>query len=364
MSKAAVLYRPKEPLVIEEIEVAEPQAGEVMVKLGASGICRSDYHIILGEWAYPMPVILGHEAAGTVAKVGPGVTTVKAGDPIIISFRPSCGTCHYCTIGRPVLCQVREKAGVGVMLDGTRRFSRNGQPINHFATTSSFGEYTIIPESSAIPVRPEIPMDIAALIGCSVTTGALAVFNTAKVEPGSTVAVIGTGGVGLNCIQGAKIAGAAKIIAVDMLDTRLAFAEQFGATHGVNASKSDPIQEIRRLTGDGVDFSFDAFGSAKTTRQAYDMIRNGGVCTIVGMAPDGDDMVIPARMLPATEKTIKGSYYGSVRPRVDMPKLVDLYLDGQLKLDELVTATYTLDEINEGFAALDRGEGARGVIVF
>ena len=364
MSKAAVLYRPKEPMVVEEIDVNEPKAGEVMIKLGASGICRSDYHIIVGEWSHPLPVILGHEAAGTVAKVGPGVTSVKPGDPVIISFRPSCGVCQYCTIGRPVLCQCREAAGPGRMLDGTIRFSKNGQPIYHFATTSSFSEYSIIPESSAVPVRPEMPMDKAALVGCSVTTGVLAVFNTAKVEPGSNVVVIGTGGVGLNCIQGAKIAGAAKIIAVDMLDSRLDFAQQFGASHSVNAAKEDPVQAVRRLTGDGADFSFDAFGSAKTTRQAYDMIRSGGTCTIVGMAPDGEDMVIPARALPATEKTIKGSYYGSVRPRVDMPKLVDLYLDGKLKLDELVTATYTLDEINEGFAALERGEGARGVIVY
>lgn len=235
-------------------------------------------------------------------------------------------------------------------------------------TSPAFGSAisisSIIPESSAIPVRPEMPMDKAALIGCSVTTGALAVLNTAKVEAGSNVVVIGTGGVGLNCIQGAKIAGAGRILAVDLLDGRLEYAEQFGATHLVNATKEDPIEAIRRLTDGGADFSFDAFGSAKTARQAYDAIRPGGVCTIVGMAPDGEDMSIPARMLPALEKTIKGSYYGSVRPRVDMPRLVDLYLDGKLKLDELVTATYSLDQINEGFAALNRGEGARGVIVF
>ena len=362
MAKAAVLYRVNEPMAVEEVDVDEPRAGEVMIKLGASGLCRSDYHVIVGEWAHPLPVILGHEAAGTVARIGPGVTSVKPGDPVIISFRPNCGVCHYCTIGRPVLCTRR--GAPGRMWDGTSRFSKGGEPINHFATVSSFSEYTIIPENGAIPVRPEMPMDKAALIGCSVTTGVLAVFNTAKVEPGSNVVVIGTGGVGLNCIQGAKIAGAAKVIAVDMLDGRLEFAEQFGATHLVNAAKEDPVQAVRRLTGDGADFSFDAFGSAKTTRQAYDMIRPGAVCTIVGMAPDADEMAIPARALPATEKTIKGSLYGSARPRVDMPKLVDLYLDGQLKLDELVTATYSLDEINDGFAALGRGEGARGVINF
>ncbi|HEX2172091.1 MAG TPA: Zn-dependent alcohol dehydrogenase [Dehalococcoidia bacterium] len=363
--KAAVLYERGTPLKVEEIEILEPRQGEVLVRLGASGVCHSDLHVVNGQIPSPLPIILGHEAAGTVERVGEGVTVVKPGDHVVLSFMPSCGLCRYCTTGRPHLCDVGARStAAGTLFDGTVRFRKGDQEIKHMSGVASFGQYTVANQESCIPIREDVPFDRACLVGCGVMTGVGAVINTAKVEPGSSVVVIGAGGVGLNVIQGAVLAGAEKIIAVDMLDNKLEMAQQFGATHVINAGREDPARSVRRLTGGGADYAFEVIGNVKTIRQAYDAVQRGGTAVVVGVAAVGAEVGLPAFSLPMMEKTLKGSFYGSTRPRVDMPKLIDLYLAGKLKLDELITRTIPLDAVNEAFGAMERGEVARSVIVY
>ena len=361
--KAAVLYQRETPLQIEDVEVLDPKQGEVLVRLGASGVCHSDLHVLHGQIPSPMPIILGHEAAGTVERVGQGVRLVKPGDHVVLSFMPSCGVCRYCSAGRPHLCEVGARStAAGTMFDGTTRFRKGDQEIKHFGGVASFGEYTVVNEEGCVPIREDVPFDRVALVGCGVMTGVGAVINTAKVEPGSSVVVIGAGGVGLNVIQGAVLAGAEKVIAVDMLDNKLDLAQQFGATHLVNGGREDPPRTIRRMTNGGADYAFEVIGNTRTIRQAYDSIHRGATAVVVGVAAPGDEVKIDAFTLPMMEKTLKGSFYGSTRPRVDMPKLIDLYVAGRLKLDELITRTIRLDEVNEAFAAMERGEVARSVI--
>ena len=333
-----------------------------MVRIAAAGVCHSDLHYMKAEWPCPRPIVLGHEGAAIVERPGPGVKSVKAGDHCILVFRPNCGKCHYCTIGRPMLC-VGHNTPMGTLYDGTTRLSLNGQAVYHLARIACFSEYAVIPEEQLLPIASDVPLDRAALVGCAVTTGIGSVMNTAKIEPGSTVVVIGCGGVGLNVIQGARMLQAGRIIAVDLFDEKLDFAIEFGATDAINARNTDPVARIRELTGGGVDYAFDAFGSGKTVRQAYECIRPGGTAIQVGIAPHGDMAQIDAWALTVQEKTLKGSFYGSARPRVDMPRLLDLYRQGRLKLDELVARTYRLDQINEAYAALQGGAVARGVIV-
>lgn len=362
--KAAVLYEYRQPLVVESIDIDAPRTGEVRVRTVASGVCHSDYHIVKGEWTPPVPVVLGHEAAGIVEEVGVGVDSPVVGDHVIISFRPNCGRCHYCTIGRPVLC-IGHRAPAGTLFDGTTRLHKGDQRIFHMTGISSFAETMIVAAECAIPIRKDMPLDRAALIGCGVTTGVGAVTNCARIEPGSTVAVVATGGVGLNCIQGARMAGASRIIAIDLLDNKLEFARSFGATDTVNSSREDAVSSVKELTGGfGVDYAFDAIGSAPTARLVYDLVRSGGTAVIVGMAPTGVEFSIPASHICSTEKTIKGTLYGSSRPRIDFVRLVDQYMNGRLMLDELITRTWRLEEINEAFTALGNGEVARSVIQF
>ena len=362
--KAAVLrdYRP--PMTIEQVQLDDPGPHEVLVKIAASGVCRSDLHVIKGEWKPPLPIVLGHEAAGRVEAVGPEVTLVRPGDPIVISFAPNCGYCGPCVSGRPHLCATARGGKPGTLMGGAIRLHQDGQPIHHFGRTASFAEYAVIHESGAIPLGPEVSLDLAALVGCAVTTGVGAVLNTARVAPGSSVAVVGCGGVGLNIVQGARLVNAAPIIAVDISVEKLDFARHFGATELIDAREEDPVAAIRRLTGGGVDYAFEALGSGPTIRMAYDAIRAGGTAVIVGMAPHGEEVSIDAFALASSEKTLKGSFYGSARPRIDMPMLIALTRDGKLELDALVTRRYRLEEINEAFAALDRGEVGRGLIVF
>jgi S-(hydroxymethyl)glutathione dehydrogenase/alcohol dehydrogenase len=361
--KAAVLYEYQKPLVVEQIELDDPKAGEVLIRTGASGVCHSDYHIVKGEWTPPLPVVLGHEAAGVVEAVGEGVTSPRVGDHVIVSFRPNCGYCYYCTIGRPVLCN-GHRSPQGTMYDGTTRLHKGDQRINHMTGVSSFAEYLVASAEAAIPIRKDMPLDKAALIGCGVTTGVCAVTNCAQVPVGASVAVVATGGIGLNIIQGARIAGAARIIAVDLLDNKLELARKFGATHAINSSREDAVAAVKELSGGGVDFAFDAIGSAPTIRTIYDMVRPGGTAVIVGMAPAGVEFSIPAMQICSFEKTIKGTLYGSARPRYDFLKLVDLYMSRQLLLDELITHTWQLDQVNDAFTALGNGEVARSVIRF
>ncbi|MBI2887462.1 MAG: Zn-dependent alcohol dehydrogenase [Chloroflexi bacterium] len=363
--KAAVLHEENKPLAIEEIELQPPKRGEVLIKVGAAGICRSDLHFIKGEAPITLPAILGHEGSGTVEAVGEGVTMVKPGDRVILSFVPNCGFCHYCETGRPHLCDTALSVNRGVMMDGTsRHFTASGKQITNMGKVSCFAERTVAPESGCIPVAEDFPLENAALVGCSVTTGVGAVLFNAKVQPGSSVAVVGCGGVGLNVIQGARIAGATTIIAVDVQDPQLDFACRFGATHSVNASREDAVARVRQITQGGVDYAFEAFGGGETTNMAVEMTRKGGTAVIVGLAPVGDKAPIEAMTLTRLEKTIKGCYYGSSRPRQDMPRLVELYRRGVLDIDHLVARRYSLDQINGAFADLDSSKVGRGVIVF
>jgi S-(hydroxymethyl)glutathione dehydrogenase / alcohol dehydrogenase len=364
--RAAVLYEANTPLQIEEVSLDRPKDDEVLVRVTATGACHSDYHVMDGTWngsSYPLPVILGHEAAGIVEEVGARVRTSKPGDHVILSFAPNCGRCRMCTIGRPNLCSVM-LVKPGRFPDGSRRHHKGDLEINSFGRgMSSFAEYSVVHESAAIPIDHEVPITVAALMGCAVMTGVGAVLNTAGVEPGSTVAVFATGGVGLSVVQGAVLANASQIIAVDLLDNKLDYASSFGATHAINASRQNAVQAIRELTdGVGVDYAFDAIGDARVSRACYDAIRRGGTAVVVGMAPTGTEIPIPAT-IAGDEKVVKGCFYGSTRPATDFKRLVDFYKRGALKLDGMITRTYPLDAINEAFAALARGDNARGVII-
>ena len=362
--KAAVLYELNQPVVVEDIEMQAPKAGEIVVKVAATGVCHSCYHAVTGKLDIPLPVVLGDEGAGVVAEVGKGVTLVKPGDHVILSWVPSCGHCIYCTQGYANICLNSRKGGRGNLPDGTTRYSKNGVAIHHFGMVASFAEYSVIPQECAIPIDKEMPLDKAALVGCSVTTGVCAATNTAQVRPGSSVVVFGAGGIGLNVLQGAVIAGAEKIIAVDIMESKLEFARQFGATHTINATEGDVIAEIHDLTdGLGADYAFEAIGTKITYEQTVRAIRNRGKAIWIG-APPREPISLDASIVFWGEKTVMGSNYGSARPRYDMPRLLALYRAGVLKLDELVTRTYQLEEVNEAFTAMLNGEVARGVIQF
>lgn len=362
--KAAVLYELNTPLKVEDVDLANPKRGEVRVKIAANGVCHSDYSVIHGVLRSPLPVIPGHEGAGIVEEVGPDVTLVKPGDHVVLSFAPYCGHCYYCSIGRPVLCDnMRLTMGKGTLLDGTCRLSKGGKPVYHMAGLSSFAHYAVVAEISCIKIPDNVPLDKACLVGCGVMTGVGAAINTAKVAPGTSAVVIGCGGVGLNTIQGCALAGAATIIAVDLMDNKLEYAKQFGATHTINPSKQDLVKTVRSLTeGRGADYSFEVIGLGKTIEQAYACARQGGMTIVVGAPSREDTVTIPASSL-LVEKEIKGSLYGSARPRVDMPQLIDLYMKKKLKIDELVSRTYSLDEVNVAMEALAKGEVARSVVV-
>ena len=362
--KAAILYEANTPLQVVEVEQQGPQSGEARVRVKAAGICHSDWHIMNGDWPLPLPMALGHEAAGVVEEVGPGVVNVKPGDHVIFSFRPQCGRCLYCSLGRSILCDGHKSARFA-MLDGSHRLRRDGQNINQMARIGTFSEFVVCPAEMLVPVRKEMPWPQAALVGCCVPTGVGAVTACARVEAGASVLVIGCDGVGLNVVQGARLAGAGMIVAADLLDSKLGYAKEFGATHTLNAKQDNVVERVRELTeGRGVDYAFDAIGGEQTTLQILDAIRPGGVAVIVGMAAMAVRAPITPYMMALQEKTLKGTMYGSVRPPIDFPRLVELYLDGRLKLDQLVSRTYKLEEINEGFKALTSGQVARGVVVF
>lgn len=365
-AKAAILHEVGQRLDLREVEVLPPLAGEVLIRMAAGGVCHSDLHVMTGHLPAPLPAILGHEGSGIVAEVGAGVTTVKPGDHVIPLWRLSCGECEYCTGGRPALCpQGTEIRMTGRLSDGTSRFRLDGKEIKHFAGVSSFAEYSVVPEKAVLKIPEDLPLPKAALLGCAVITGVGAAINAARVRPGSSVAVFGTGGVGLNVVQGAAMAGAEKIIAVDLLESKLDYARKFGATHTVNASTGDPVAQIRTLTGGrGVDYAFEVIGFPTTMRQAYDALAKRGMAVIVGITPTSAEVSVPSLSLVYEERTLAGSLYGSARPKVDIPKLIDLYRAGKLKLDELLTRTYPFEQINEAYRALERGEVARSVVTF
>lgn len=355
--KAAVLYGVNQPLVIEDIEIDEPQANEVLVKTSASGVCHSDLHFMEGKYPYPLPAVLGHESAGVVEKIGSAVTRVKPGDRVVVAFIASCGICDNCVTGKPHLCN--NTGALGRM----GRIKLKGQPMLQFANMSAFAEKQLVHENACVHVPDAVPMEVAALVGCAVMTGVGAVTNTAKIPVGSTVAVVGAGGVGLNIIQGAKLAGASRIIAVDLLENKLAAAREFGATDVVDASSGDAVQQVQQLTGGGVDYAFEAIGLAKTAEQCWAMIKRGGTAVIVGMVPVGAVVSVPGPEF-LSEKTIRGSFYGSTRQTYDMPWLMELYRQKRLKIDELISRRYPLEKINEAYEALKNGEVNRSVLTF
>jgi S-(hydroxymethyl)glutathione dehydrogenase / alcohol dehydrogenase len=359
--RAAVLNSIPGQLDIEEVDIASPGPREVLLRVAAAGLCHSDLHFMEGKYPYMTPTVLGHESAGVVESVGDQVTYVQPGDHVITCLSVYCGNCENCLTGRTSICS--NAASTNRSPDQPPRLSRNGEPVHQFLKMSSFAEHMLVHEHGVVKIRDDMPLDRAALIGCGVTTGLGAVFNTAKVEPGTTVAVIGCGGIGLNAIQGARIAGAARIVAIDMLDNKLELASQFGATDLVNAIGTDPVREVLDLTGGGVHYAFEAIGLKIAAEQAFNMLRAGGTATVIGMIPVGQSIELPGVSFLA-ERRIQGSNMGSNRFRVDMPRYVDMYLDGRLKLDELVSARIGLDEVNDGFENMKSGSVARSVITF
>jgi len=361
--KGAVLYEFGSPLVIDDIEVDPPQEGEVLVRVAASGVCHSDLHAVQGIHPPPLPVILGHEGAGIVEEVGENVHHVRPGDHVILSWLPYCGKCRFCSAGRPGLCDDLAWSDAGTMMDGTTRFHRGDLRILH-NTASTFAELTVVPAQTAISVDPSLPLAELALLGCAVMTGVGAVLNTARVRPGETVAIVGCGGVGLNIVQGAVIAGAEVIIAVDVMPEKLELARSLGATHTVNASDGAVKQAVHETVPGGVHYSFEALGRPETIQTAISLIGKGGKAVLVGMAPPDARIALDALSMTYQEQSIMGSWYGSCRPSVDFPRLLELYQDGKLELKSLVTRTCKLEEVNEAFDAMERGEVARTVIVY
>ena len=363
---AAVLYSPNEALRIEEVELAPPKDGEVLVRMHAAGVCHSDLHVMKGDQPMKMPIILGHEGAGMVEEVGKGVKSVEPGDAVIPIWRMSCGMCEYCLGGRPALCDVGTKMRfTGRMPDGTTRFrNARGDEIKHYAGVSTFSEKSTMPEGAVVKIDRDYSMENAALIGCGVITGYGAVFHAAKVEMGSTVAVFGAGGIGLNAIQCARLAGASTIIAIDAFPTKEDYAAQLGATHFINSKENNPVAAIMDLTGGlGVDFAIEAVGLPVTVEQSYDVTRKGGTCVVVGIGRPDARAMININSLVYAEKTLKGSIYGTTRPRIDLPRLIKLAKNGKIELESLLTKTWRLDQINEAYAALERGEVARSLIL-
>ena len=362
-AKAALCREHNKPVTVEEIAVDAPKRGEVTVKLGACGVCHSDLSAINGTIALPLPLVLGHEGAGVVEQVGEGVSDLAPGDHVIFSFIYMCGKCRFCVAGRPVLCLEQGKA-LTTPLEGTPRVrDASGAPLGIFSGCGSMAEYATVSAENLIKIDPKIPLDCAALVGCGVTTGVGAVFNTARVEPGSSVAVFGCGGVGLSVIQGAVIAGAQRVIAIDTLEPKLQMARKFGATDTI-LFKEDPVKELKKLTGGGPDYAFECVGSGELAATAYRAIRRGGLAVVVGVAKPGDSTSVRTMTLPFEEKTLTGSYFGSCVPRVDFPRMLALYLAGQLKLEELITRRYSIAEAPQAFADLESGRNARGVITF
>jgi S-(hydroxymethyl)glutathione dehydrogenase/alcohol dehydrogenase len=364
-ARAVICRELNQPVVVEEIRVSPPRRGEVTVKLGACGVCHSDLSATNGTLQMQLPLVLGHEAAGEVVEVGEGVASLAKGDHVVSSFIYMCGECRFCAAGRPVLCIEQGKA-ITTLPDGSvRTHDAQGNPLNIFSGCGVMAQYATMHVDNLVKIDPQIPFDRAALVGCAVTTGVGAVFNTARVVPGSSVAVFGCGGVGLNVIQGARIAGAGRIIAIDTLEAKANLGRDFGATDTLVAKPGeDPTKALKKMTGGGPDYAFECVGNGELAAAAYKAIRRGGLAVVVGVAKPGDTTAVRTMTLPFEEKTLTGSYFGSCVPRIDFPRMLGLYLAGKLKLDELITRRYSIDEAPQAFADLESGKNARGVIVF
>jgi S-(hydroxymethyl)glutathione dehydrogenase / alcohol dehydrogenase len=358
--KAAVLRELRQPLQIEEVQIDRPGPREVLIRTVAVGVCHSDLHFLEGSYPTPLPTILGHEAAGVVEAVGAEVRTVKPGDHVITCLSAYCGHCNHCLTGRLNLCLSDETARAA---DQPARLSRAGQALPQYLHLSAFAEQILTHEHAVVAIRKDMPLDRAALIGCAVVTGFGAVTRTARLQPGETVAVIGCGGIGLSAINAAQIAGAGRIIAIDTTASKESLARAFGATDFVNAATDNPVKAVRQLTGGGVDQALECIGLAATAEQAFAMTGRGGTATVVGMIPLGQNISIPGVAL-MQEKRLQGSLMGSNRFPVDMPRLVEFYMQGRLKLDELISRRIRLDQVNEAFAEMKTGEIARSVVMF
>ena len=356
-------YAQSRPLEIEEVELAPPGPGEVLVRIAAAGLCHSDLSILNGDRPRRTPIVLGHEAAGVVEVLGEGVTDLAPGDHVILVFVPSCGHCAPCAEGRPALCEPGGAANVaGTLLGGARRLSYRGEPMDHFVGVSAFAEYATVSRRSLHKIDRELPLEIAAMFGCAVVTGVGAVVNTSQVRPGQTVAVVGLGGVGLAALMGALAAGAARVIAVDLAQDKLDFALALGATDSVNASDPDAAKRLRDMTEGGVDHALEMVGSAKALEFAYKVTRRGGTTVTVGLPAAIQTLNTPVWHLVAEERTLKGSYLGSCVPRRDLGRFIALYRQGKLPVDRLLTGRLKLEEINEGFDRLQRGEAIRQIV--
>jgi NDMA-dependent alcohol dehydrogenase len=366
-TRTAVLHSPGEPICVEEIELDPPKEHEVQVKIVAAGVCHSDYHLVTGELPGYMPMALGHEGAGIVEVVGSGVTNCQPGDHVVLSFIPACGQCFYCTRGHSNLCNMGAAIVMGPQLDRTfRMHTAQGQDIGQFCQVSTFSERTVVPDMSVVKVADYYPLNKAVLVGCGVPTGIGAVIHRAKVEPGSTVMVIGCGGIGMNVVQGAHLAGARMVIAVDVVDFKLEKAKEFGATHTINAKNQDVVRVVRDLTwGLGVDYAFEAIATPATIGQAYACTGKNGTLVVIGLTPATTESIpISPLDLVTFQKTLMGTLYGDSQPRNDIPNLLAMYYAGKVKLDELITRTYTFDQINEAYADMLAGKNIRGVIEF
>lgn len=366
-TRAAVAFEAGKPLEIVEVDLEGPKAGEVLVEIKATGVCHTDAFTLSGDDPEGLfPAILGHEGAGVVLEVGPGVTSVKPGDHVIPLYTPECRQCEYCLNGKTNLCQaIRVTQGKGLMPDGTSRFSYKGQPIHHYMGCSTFANHTVLPEIALAKIRPDAPFDKVCYIGCGVTTGVGAVIFTAKVEPGSNIAVFGLGGIGLNVIQGAKLVGCDRIIGIDINPEKVALAREFGMTDFINPREvPDVVQAIIEMTDGGVDYSFECIGNVQVMRQALECCHKGwGESVIIGVAGAGQEISTRPFQL-VTGRVWRGSAFGGARGRTDVPRIVDWYMNGKLRIDELITHTMPLEEINTAFDLMHEGKSIRSVVLY
>jgi NDMA-dependent alcohol dehydrogenase len=361
--KAAVIHAPRTPFVVEDVDLDPPRAGEVLVRIAAAGICHSDWHFVVGDLTTPLPAVLGHEGAGVVEQVGDGVRRVKPGDHVVLLWRSGCGRCDYCSVGKPALCATdRRTRSAGMLTDGTSRLHGSAGELKHFFGISCFAERAVVPEMSALTIDADVPLEIAALVGCAVMTGVGAVTNTAAVRPGASVLVIGAGGVGLSAVMGARLAGADPIIVSDLVPSKLELARELGATHTIDGA-ADLVTSVRETTGGGVDHAFECIGNAALLGLAFKALRSGGTAVAVGLPRADAEVSLNVVQLVTQEKSLKGSIYGSTRHFADIPRLLDLYRNGRLPIDRLLGRRYRLTEINDAYRALLNGEFARAVIV-
>ncbi|HEX6554989.1 MAG TPA: Zn-dependent alcohol dehydrogenase [Ktedonobacteraceae bacterium] len=363
-TKAAVLYEAGQPAVIEEITLDEPRQGEVLVRMEAAGVCHSDLHVRDGAIPEPLPLVLGHEGTGVVTEVGPGVSSLRPGDHVVLTLVPSCGNCYFCHRGEPHMCLTSASmAARGVLRDGTSRLSIGTRMLHHFNSVSCFSEYVVIPQEGAVKIPHDMPVETAALLGCAVITGVGAVERTAGVRPEESVAVIGCGGVGLNVIQAASRSGAYPIIAIDIRPDKIEAARAFGASHGVNAREQDAVAVIQEITEYGVDWAFEVLGNPRTIEQAWELIRPGGTVVVVGLSPKGSKVTLPAFDF-ISEKNIRGCFYGSSHFHADMPIILERIQAGRMRIEGMVSHTVPLEGLEEAFSRLRNGDGMRTVVRF